>query len=135
MRKNNRCYESFRYGVDISDIDRVYHVAPSSTFVDYIQEIGRAARDKNITGVAVTDFNERDFYLYETPAFCGCHLPGTVGMILKKVWEIYLMKGCSDEMQMSLSDFEFAVKICLVKRTSWNMNRIWSKSSKRLCYG
>ena len=45
-------------GVDISDIDRVYHVAPSSTFVDYIQEIGRAARDKNITGVAVTDFNE-----------------------------------------------------------------------------
>ncbi len=66
-------------GVDISDIDRVYHVAPSSTFVDYIQEIGRAARDKNITGVAVTDFNERDFLLYETPAFCGCHLPGTVG--------------------------------------------------------
>lgn len=66
-------------GVDISDIDRVYHVAPSSTFVDYIQEIGRAARDKNITGVAVTDFNERDFYYMKTPAFCGCHLPGTVG--------------------------------------------------------
>lgn len=32
-------------------------------------------------------------------------------MILKKVWEIYLMKGCSDEMQMSLSDFEFAVRL------------------------
>lgn len=48
-------------GVDISDIDRVYHVAPSGTFVDYIQEIGRAARDKNISGVAATDFNERDF--------------------------------------------------------------------------
>ena len=29
----------------------------------------------------------------------------------KKDWEIYLMKGCSDEMQMSLSDFEFAVKL------------------------
>ena len=54
--------KAFGMGVDISDIDRVYHVAPSSTFVDYIQEIGRAARDKNITGVAVTDFNERDFY-------------------------------------------------------------------------
>ena len=32
------------------------------TFVDYIQEIGRAARDKNISGVAAKDFNERDFY-------------------------------------------------------------------------
>lgn len=35
--------KAFGMGVDISDIDRVYHVAPSSTFVDYIQEIGRAA--------------------------------------------------------------------------------------------
>ena len=32
--------KAFGMGVDISDIDRVYHVAPSSTFVDYIQEIG-----------------------------------------------------------------------------------------------
>ena len=31
--------KAFGMGVDISDIDRVYHVAPSSTFVDYIQEI------------------------------------------------------------------------------------------------
>ena len=32
-------------------------------------------------------------------------------MILKKLWEIYLMKGKSKEMQVSLSDFEFAVKL------------------------
>ena len=32
--------KAFGMGVDISDIDRVYHVAPSGTFVDYIQEIG-----------------------------------------------------------------------------------------------
>ena len=43
-------------GVDISDIDRVYHVAPSSTFVDYIQAIGRAARDTEIQGIADTDY-------------------------------------------------------------------------------
>lgn len=98
-------------GVDISDIDRVYHVAPSSTFVDYIQEIGRAARDKNITGVAVTDFNERDFYYMKRLHSAGAISQEQLGMILKKVWEIYLMKGCSDEMQMSLSDFEFAVKL------------------------
>lgn len=49
-------------GVDISDIDRIYHVAPSSTFVDYIQEIGRAARDADIQGLSVTDYHKRDFY-------------------------------------------------------------------------
>ena len=54
--------KAFGMGVDISDIDRVYHVAPSSTFVDYIQEVGRAARDTNVQGIAATDFHERDFY-------------------------------------------------------------------------
>ena len=103
--------KAFGMGVDISDIDRVYHVAPSSTFVDYIQEIGRAARDKNITGVAATDFNERDFYYMKRLHSAGAISQEQLGMILKKVWEIYLMKGCSDEMQMSLSDFEFAVKL------------------------
>ena len=103
--------KAFGMGVDISDIDRVYHVAPSSTFVDYIQEIGRAARDKNISGVAATDFNERDFYYMKRLHSAGAISQEQLGMILKKVWEIYLMKGCSDEMQMSLSDFEFAVRL------------------------
>ena len=35
---------------------------PSSTFVDYIQEIGRAARDTDIHGISATDYHERDFY-------------------------------------------------------------------------
>ena len=103
--------KAFGMGVDISDIDRVYHVAPSGTFVDYIQEIGRAARDKNISGVAATDFNERDFYYMKRLHSAGAISQEQLGMILKKVWEIYLMKGCSDEMQISLSDFEFAVKL------------------------
>lgn len=52
--------KAFGMGVDISDIDRVYHVAPSSTFVDYVQEIGRAARDASVQGISATDFHERD---------------------------------------------------------------------------
>ena len=51
-------------------------------------------------------------FIYETPALLRVTiLPGTVGDDSEEVWEIYLMKGCSDEMQMSLSDFEFAVKL------------------------
>lgn len=61
--------------------------------------------------MAVTDFNERDFYYMKRLHSAGAISQEQLGMILKKVWEIYLMKGCSDEMQMSLSDFEFAVKL------------------------
>lgn len=53
--------KAFGMGVDISDIDRVYHVAPSSTFVDYIQEIGRAARDADVQGIAATDYTNATF--------------------------------------------------------------------------
>lgn len=103
--------KAFGMGVDISDIDRVYHVAPSSTFVDYIQEIGRAARDKGISGVAATDFHERDFYYMKRLHTAGAVSQEQLRMILRKVWEIYQMKGCNREMQISLSDFEFAVKL------------------------
>ena len=66
--------KAFGMGVDISDIDRVYHVAPSSTFVDYIQEIGRAARDADVQGIAATDYHERDFYYMKR-----LHRPATSG--------------------------------------------------------
>ena len=103
--------KAFGMGVDISDIDRVYHVAPSSTFVDYIQEIGRAARDKNISGVAATDFNERDFYYMKRLHQTGNIAQDQLALILKKLMEVYRMKGEKEEILVSLSDFEFVVKL------------------------
>lgn len=103
--------KAFGMGVDISDIDRVYHVAPSSTFVDYIQEIGRAARDADVQGVAATDYHERDFYymkrLHQTDNIAQDQL----ALILKKLMEVYRMKGEKEEILVSLSDFEFVVKL------------------------
>ena len=103
--------KAFGMGVDISDIDRVYHVAPSSTFVDYIQEIGRAARDADVQGVAATDYHERDFYymkrLHQTVNIAQDQL----ALILKKLMEVYRMKGEKEEILVSLSDFEFVVKL------------------------
>ena len=72
------------WGVDISDIDRVYHVAPSSTFVDYIQEIGRAARDAYVQGVAATDYHERDFYYMKRLHQTGNIAQDQLALILKK---------------------------------------------------
>lgn len=103
--------KAFGMGVDISDIDRVYHVAPSSTFVDYIQEIGRAARDAEVQGVAATDFHERDFYYMKRLHQLGNIAQDQLALILKKLVEVYQMKGGKPEMLVSLSDFEFVVKL------------------------
>ena len=103
--------KAFGMGVDISDIDRVYHVAPSGTFVDYIQEIGRAARDAGVQGVAATDFHERDFYYMKRLHQLGNIAQEQLALILKKLAEVYRMKGCRQEALVSLSDFEFVVKL------------------------
>ena len=103
--------KAFGMGVDISDIDRIYHVAPSSTFVDYIQEVGRAARDAGIQGVSATDFHERDFYYMKRLHQMGNIAQEQLALILKKLMEVYRMKGGKPEMLVSLSDFEFVVKL------------------------
>lgn len=126
--------KAFGMGVDISDIDRVYHVAPSSTFVDYIQEIGRAARDADVQGVAATDYHERDFYYMKRLHQTGNIAQDQLALILKKLMEVYRMKGEKEEILVSLSDFEFVVKLPRTK-TSWSMNPSWGNSSKPPCYG
>lgn len=103
--------KAFGMGVDISDIDRVYHVAPSSTFVDYIQEIGRAARDADVQGVAATDYHECDFYYMKRLHQTGNIAQDQLALILKKLMEVYRMKGEKEEILVSLSDFEFVVKL------------------------
>ena len=103
--------KAFGMGVDISDIDRIYHVAPSSTFVDYIQEVGRAARDAGIFGISATDFHERDFYYMKRLHQLGNIAQEQLALILKKLMEVYRMKGGKPEMLVSLSDFEFVVKL------------------------
>lgn len=103
--------KAFGMGVDISDIDRVYHVAPSSTFVDYIQEIGRAARDSDIQGISATDYHERDFYYMKRLHQTGNIAQEQLVLILRKLMEVFKMKGEKPDILVSLSDFEFVVKL------------------------
>lgn len=53
--------KAFGMGIDIPDIDIVYHFAPTGNVCDYVQEIGRCARDKSIKGLAAFDFFPNDF--------------------------------------------------------------------------
>ncbi len=52
--------KAFGMGVDISDIENVYHHAPSGSLADYVQEIGRVARAVGSKGRAMVDYHEKD---------------------------------------------------------------------------
>ncbi|MEA1960541.1 MAG: helicase-related protein, partial [Bacillota bacterium] len=56
--------KAFGMGVDISDIEMVYHHAPTGNLCDYVQEIGRAGRNPQIQGYAMQDFNEKSDFCY-----------------------------------------------------------------------
>lgn len=44
--------KAFGMGMDIKNIHFIYHVGPSSTFEDYLQEVGRAGRNKEMLHAA-----------------------------------------------------------------------------------
>lgn len=52
--------KAFGMGVDVNDVQNVYHYAVSGNLCDYVQEIGRAARKSSIKGTAMTDFFYND---------------------------------------------------------------------------
>jgi superfamily II DNA helicase RecQ len=70
--------KAFGMGVDINDIQNVYHYAPTGSHCDYVQEIGRAARKKSMTVCAVVDFSRNDLNFMET----------LFGMSAIKQWQI-----------------------------------------------
>ncbi len=53
--------KAFGMGIDIDDIEIVYHFAPTGNVCDYVQEIGRAARREGLEGEALYHYDSRDF--------------------------------------------------------------------------
>lgn len=54
------CTKAFGMGIDVGDIKHVIHFAPTGTLSDYVQEIGRAARNEKIQGIAHIDYFPSD---------------------------------------------------------------------------
>ncbi|MBU5434753.1 DEAD/DEAH box helicase [Pseudoflavonifractor sp. MSJ-37] len=60
------CTKAFGMGVDVKDIKHVIHFAPTGTLSDYVQEIGRAARDPSAVGTAHMDYFKQDIRYVRT---------------------------------------------------------------------
>jgi len=84
--------KAFGMGIDIDDIDVVYHYAPTGTLCDYVQEIGRVARDPALIGTASLDFYESD-YRYINQLFGMSSIKNyQIIEVLKKIRDLYLSK-------------------------------------------
>lgn len=102
--------KAFNMGVDISDIKYVYHYAPTGSVTDYIQEIGRVARDKKFVkkGVACCDFLPKDFNevkkLYGMSSIKNRQLV----QVMDKIVQLYKEKGYNRNLLVRSEDFKYA---------------------------
>jgi len=101
--------KAFGMGIDIPDITNVYHYAPTGNVVDYIQEIGRAARDNSKVryGFGIIDFLPQDMnevkQLYGMSAIKKTQILEVMG----KVLSVYKEKGYNRNLIISPEDFKY----------------------------
>ncbi|GAA4462441.1 hypothetical protein GCM10023189_39120 [Nibrella saemangeumensis] len=98
--------KAFGMGVDISDIVEVYHHAPSGTLADYVQEIGRLARQTGLTGVGSLDYNERDLKFAKVLFGLSSLKQYQVNLVLRKLWNVYRLKHKRNFL-VSVDDFSY----------------------------
>jgi len=98
--------KAFGMGVDIGDIRMIYHHAPSGNLSDYVQEIGRVARNKNIKGKAVVDFCNKDLKFTKILYGLSSIKQYQVKLALEKIWELYTYKK-KTKFLVSAQDFAY----------------------------
>ena len=99
--------KAFGMGIDVSDIAEVYHHAPTGCLSDYVQEIGRLARDPQINGVAKIDFSEKDFKYIRTLHGLSTIRHYQLREVLKKLMMLYRFNGEKRNMLITANDFSY----------------------------
>lgn len=99
--------KAFGMGIDVSDISEVYHHAPTGCLSDYVQEIGRLARNPQITGIAKIDFSPNDFRYIRQLHGLSAIKPFQLMQVLKKLMALYRINGEKRNMLISASDFSY----------------------------
>ncbi len=98
--------KAFGMGVDISDIEVIYHHAPSGSLADYVQEIGRGARIPGMKGKAMLDFNPKDLKYTKALFMLSSLKQYQVDLVLKKINKLFLLFK-KRNMLVSIEDFKW----------------------------
>lgn len=84
--------KAFGMGIDISDIEIVCHFAPTGNVCDYVQEIGRAARDPKLRGEAIYSHMKNDFQHINRLHGLSTVKKYQLIKVIEKVYELFEMK-------------------------------------------
>ena len=96
--------KAFGMGIDISDITQIYHLAPTGLLTDYIQEIGRLARRKDLIGTATVDYSDRDFQFINVLNGLNRTHDWQLREVMRKLIKIYDDTGRQNQL-ISADDF------------------------------
>ena len=113
--------KAFGMGIDVSDIREVYHHAPTGCLSDYVQEIGRLARDPQIKGIAKIDFSTNDFRYIRKLHGLSAIKPYQLMQVLKKLMAIYRINGEKRNMLISSSDFNYIFPLTTPENVDQNL--------------
>lgn len=97
--------KAFGMGVDIPDIEHVYHYGLGGDLADYVQEIGRCARDKNIVGVAEIDFNRGDLKFSKILRSISGVKQWQMKLVMEKLFELYKLNNYKSSFLCSIESF------------------------------
>jgi len=97
--------KAFGMGVDISDIQIVYHHAPSGLLPDYVQEIGRVARKPEIKGFATLNYSSQDQRYTKALHGMSAIRQYQIKEVLKKIHKTYLKNNKNRNLLLSVDDF------------------------------
>lgn len=103
------CTKAFGMGIDVGDIKHVVHFAPTGTLADYVQEIGRAARDPRIQGLAHIDYFPSDLRYVRTLNGISEMRQYQLREMLKKIVALYQTKK-QRNLLISPETFEYLFK-------------------------
>lgn len=109
FRENKVCVmlatKAFGMGIDISDIQVVYHHAPSGLLPDYIQEIGRVARKKELRGFAALSYAIEDQKYSKILYGMSSIKRYQILEVLKKIYKLFKLKNEKRNLLVSTDDF------------------------------
>lgn len=100
------CTKAFGMGIDVGDITHVIHYAPTGTLADYVQEIGRTARNAEIQGVTHINFFPGDLRYVRAMNGISEMRQYQLREMLKKLCAIYRKKKHRNLM-ISAETFEY----------------------------
>ncbi|MBN6785224.1 DEAD/DEAH box helicase [Staphylococcus capitis] len=99
--------KAFGMGIDIPDIEEVYHYAISGNVLDYIQEIGRVARKKE-RGKACLDYiPNKDFNDFKKLKALSSIKKGQLLSIMDKIKSIYKESGNKRYLTINIESFNY----------------------------